>query len=349
MKTFFLSLSVLSFAFGAQDSAQIRNLENRVSALEQRKGGAGVIRPSAGANLDDDVGISLDAELLIWKAHQTGMNFAQGVVGNFDSSGSPYLKPNFCFDPGVRLDFGVRPSHDDWQMDAVWTFFYNKAKKSYDSSYKYVTPLFETQPSNASLFKTDNVSSIWRNHLNMIDLELSRYSFMSKWVSVKPYIAIRNIWLYQKFNVQSVFENTFYETRMKSDLWAIGPRGGFELKFGMGEGFYFFNNTSAALLWGFFKNNQATYAKSSTLVRQTRPMDIHTSTYNFDIALGLGWDKRFDDNHYRVSIRGAWEHHIFFDTNYFNSTPGANTFYAIDVPNGNYTLEGFTLTFRFDF
>lgn len=348
MKSLLLTLSLISLSLHASEEAQIRNLENRVSALEQRKSAGGVILPSAGANLDDDVGISLDAELLIWKAHQTGMNFAQGVVDNFVTSKSPYLKPNFCFDPGVRLAVGIRPTHDDWQIDGIWTHFYTKAKRSYDNAQTGLVALFETAP---SLARANALSSVWRVNLNMIDVELSRACFMSKWMSIKPFIGVRNAWLYQKYNVSAALANALIaESQMKSKLWGIGPIAGFDIKFGFGEGFYFFNNTSGSLLWGFFKNSQASVAQSgSTYTRYPRSLDVHTSTYNVDMSLGLGWDKRFDDNHYRISIRAAWEHHIFFNTNYFQSNASLNTFEALDSVNGNFTTEGFTLAFRFDF
>jgi hypothetical protein len=336
-----------------------------MSALEQRKNGGGVILPSAGANLDDDVGICLDAELLIWKAHQTGMNFAVGVTEasntaatTYSTSSDPYIKPNFCFDPGVRILFGLRPSHDDWQIDASWTNFYTKASTNYDSTQVPVLPLFEShQPASLTTISpsdlSSSVSGVWRANLNFIDLDLSRASFLSKWMSVKPYISVRNLWLYQKYNVSAAFSGSqasVANAQMKSNLWAIGPRGGFELKFGMGEGFYFFNNSSAALLWGFFKNSQNSVETSSNRIYSyPRSVYVHTSTYNFDMSLGLGWDRKIDDNHYRISIRGAWEHHIFFDTNYFKSYADLSFIEAQDSPKGNFTTEGFTLALRFDF
>lgn len=342
MKPLLFSLSLLAITLHADD-ARVRNLENRVSALEQRKNVGGVILPSAGANIDDDVGVSFDAELLIWKAHQTGMNFASGDLTN--TMTNPFLKPNFRFDPGVRASFGIRPEHDDWQLDAVWTYFYTKAKKNYEQPTNTLTPFFMTNENPSGY-----ISSVWRVNWNMIDLELSRASFMSKWMSLKPVIAIRNTWLYQKYNISSAPSTTVYTSAMKSNLWAIGPKFGLEAKFGMGEGFYFFGNTAASLLWGFFKNSQATETQSgSSYTSIPRNIDIHTSTYNVDLALGLGWDKRFDDNHYRFSIRGAWEHHAFFNTNYFISDASLDTFKAFDTPYGNFTTEGFTLTLRFDF
>lgn len=347
MKSILLSLSLISLSLHASEEAQIRNLENRVSALEQRKNGGGVILPSAGANLDDDVGLCFDAELLIWKAHQTGMNFAQGLVSTTTNK-SPFLKPNFSFDPGVRLQIGLRPNHDDWQIDAIWTHFYTKAKRSYENNQEGLLPLFETAP---SIQASNALSSVWRVNLNMIDLELSRACFMSKWMSLKPFIGIRNAWLYQKYNVSAALAaSTLAESQMRSNLWGIGPIAGFDIKFGMGEGFYFFNNTSGSLLWGLFKNSQASVAQtSSTTTRYPRSMDVHTSTFNLDMSLGLGWDKRFDDNHYRLSIRAAWEHHIFFNTNFFQSNASQANFVAFDSVNGNFTTEGFTLAFRFDF
>lgn len=356
MKSLILSLSLIAVSMQAAEDPRLRNLDNRVSALEQRKNGGGVILPSAGANLDDDVGICLDGELLIWKAHQTGMNFAQGVVGaNETTSTNPYVKPNFRFDPGLRLQFGLRPSHDDWELDAVWTHFYTKAKQNYENSQIPVLPLFGLhQPSGTTANDVStSVSAVWRVNLNIIDLELARASFLSKWVSVKPYIALRNLWLNQKYNVTAALPTTpqIGSSQIRSNLWAMGPRAGFELKFGLGEGFYFFNNTSASLLWGFFKNSQTTVQQTGNLSTSypRGPVDVHTSTYNVDMSVGLGWDRKFDDNHYRISIRGAWEHHLFADTNFFQSSAFLNTFTANDTPNGNFTTEGFTLSLRFDF
>jgi hypothetical protein len=49
--TSLIALSNLSFADG--DTAQMRNLENRVSALEQRKGASGMINPQGRAQIKD--------------------------------------------------------------------------------------------------------------------------------------------------------------------------------------------------------------------------------------------------------------------------------------------------------
>jgi hypothetical protein len=343
MKSLFFSFSILSLQLYANNDAHLRNLENRVSALEQRKNGGGVILPTAGANLDDDVGICIDAELLIWKSHQTGMNFVQGANYN-GFAAYPYGKPSYNFNPGVRVDLGLRPVHDDWQIDAIWTGFYNKAKNTYTSSTESLNALFQT---TATLDPASQVSGVWRVNLNMIDLAISRASFFSKWMSVKPYLAVRNVWLHQKYTINASGISSVYggsaESQMKSYLWAIGPMAGFELKFGMGEGFYLFNNSSGAILWGFFENTQNSSGPASS--DYVSGMDIHTSTFNVNMSLGLGWDHKFDDNHYRLSLRGAWEHLVFFNTNYFQSS----SFIPIDTPNGNYTIEGFTFAVRFDF
>jgi len=354
MKSIFLSLSLISLSLSASEEAQLRNLENRVSALEQRKNGGSLILPSSGANLDDDVGISLDAELLIWKAHQTGMQFAQGVASGGVTSAAPFVKPDFHFDPGLRVDFGIRPIHDDWQIDFIWTTYYTKAKKNYDDSLVPVLPLFQ-QVLPESVIEdslTSSVSAIWRVNYNTIDLELARHNFLSKWLAMKPYIAIRNVWLHQKYNVVAPFsqDGSVSEDAMKSNLWAIGPRAGFELRFALGEGFYLFNNTSASILWGFFDNSQNTSSREgASRTRYPRHIDIHTSTFNVDMSLGMGWDKKFDDNHYRFCLRAAWEHHVYFDTNYFQSNAMLATFEATDTPYGNFTIEGVTVSMRFDF
>ena len=263
------------------------------------------------------------------------MNYAHG--GSAVASTDPMKKINFRFDPGIRAQFGVRPKHDDWEFDAVWTHFYAKSSGSTSDS---VFPNF--YPPSATV--STSTSATWRLNMNVADLELSRATYISKWLSTRPYLSLRGAWIGQKYLINSngVANSS---SDMQSYLYSVGPRGGFDLKFGLGQGLYVFNDSSAAMLWGYFKNTQNTLGATSYY----RNMNVHTTTFNVDMSLGLGWDRLVDEGHYRVSLRGSWDHSIYFDANYFASYPALATIDAFDTARGNLSLEGFTFAFRLDF
>ena len=58
------------------DDMQMRNLENRVAALEQKKGANGIINPAANPPTRDATGLFITADFLYWKAHESGLAYA---------------------------------------------------------------------------------------------------------------------------------------------------------------------------------------------------------------------------------------------------------------------------------
>lgn len=59
----------------AVDDMQVRNLENRVSALEQRRGANGMINPPARPVVKDGVDLWLQAEALFMHATEDGIHY----------------------------------------------------------------------------------------------------------------------------------------------------------------------------------------------------------------------------------------------------------------------------------
>src|SRR5690242_17282677 len=55
------------------DTAQMRNLENRVSALEQRKGASGMINPQGRPQVRDGYDVFVFGDVLVWNAHENGL------------------------------------------------------------------------------------------------------------------------------------------------------------------------------------------------------------------------------------------------------------------------------------
>src|SRR3569832_534456 len=70
-----LSLVAITSVVSAVDDMQVRNLENRVSALEQRREANGMINPPARPVVKDGVDLWLQAEALYMHATEDGVSY----------------------------------------------------------------------------------------------------------------------------------------------------------------------------------------------------------------------------------------------------------------------------------
>src|SRR5260370_1006866 len=110
-------------ALSAGDEARVRNLENRVTALENSKNGNCLVNPAARPFAPDCWGFYVKVEPLIWQAHVNGLPVVlvdySGTVPA-DESYSRYKTISFNWDWGVRVGLGFNSTHDAWDMLAQW-------------------------------------------------------------------------------------------------------------------------------------------------------------------------------------------------------------------------------------
>lgn len=357
MKNSFLSTSMTLFALSmattfANDKAQVKNLENRVTALEQRKGSNGIILPPAGPVLDNDYGIALDVEFLYLKSNVKGISPGQEI----SISGAPHeegdsILLDWQLNPGARAFIAYRPTHDNWEVRATWMYLYSKASVNQTApSGFYISSNFPPEPSYFPEGTTypNQISGHWRMNFNQIDLDLSRNSYLSKWLALRFVGGLRTAWLFQDLNYSlsgGSIPNTgsfISYTRMSNDFWGMGPRIALDTRWGLGQGFSIFVNGGASLLWGFFKTNTYGYATTtgqSTSFAQAR-MLVHTDIAVFDLDVGLSYDTSFYDDQFHFGFKAGWEHHLYSETSMFGGS---------DTPQGSTTTEGLMLSARFDF
>lgn len=346
--TCFSALSV----FAASNSAEMKNLENRVTALEQRKSSNGTILPPAGPVLDNDYGVVFDVEFLYLKAHETntylaGQNAMSTTTTSPDFIDKVFLK--WDMNPGVRAFIGYRPKHDNWEVRATWMYIRSKAHQNFTATPGYyLAPRLMASNVDTGAFGPTSVSARWRQNLNQIDLELSRNCYVSKWLAIRPQASLRTAWLYQDLNytlygaAKANTELTYTDiTRLSNDFWGIGPRLGLDTKWGLGSGISLFGDASASLLWGFFKTYTSSYKTGLVnYVDAQERMLQHTDIAVIDVDVGIAYDKTFSDNQYHFGFKAGWEHHLFLETNMFGGS---------DSANGSTTLQGLVLSARFDF
>jgi major outer membrane protein len=335
------ALSLVAFTGvvnAASDDAQMRNFENRLTALEQKKGAGGVINPSARPVVKNGVDIFVTGEVLVWKAHQDEMSYAAKVdsipVRNAPQSGA-ISNWKGKWGTGFRLGIGYDMEHDGWDVDLYWTRYYQTSRRhTTGNRHGIFQPLFQlTQESgSALLYTTEAHDKKWKLRLDMIDLEMGREFFVSKWLTIRPHVGLRNIWVRQKFRVE--YEGGSYGSgpinsylsggtaayvNFKNNFWGIGLRSGLDSQWGLGCGLSIYAKLAFSLLWGQMKETETQTVISSTddtsLVGDKGRDIFHICRPVTDMALGLRYDTTFSDDSYALGVFAGWEHHYFWSQN----------------------------------
>ncbi|MBS3904864.1 MAG: hypothetical protein KGZ39_06025 [Simkania sp.] len=382
------SLVALTSLLNAAEETQMRNLENRVSALEQRKGSNGMINPPARPVVRDGVGLSLQGDVILWQASESGMTYA---VQNFPDTQNPTAitflnngkakNPHGEWDWGFKLAAGYDMPHDGWDLFLQWTRFYTDNNEHGTSAPTNGTifPSF----TNGSLLTTGGgpgaattgfaaVSAHWRLHLNLLDLELGREFYVSKWLTLRPHAGLRNAWIDQHLNCtytngsladgsSAVLTNQNIAVHMKNNYWGMGIRGGLDGNWGLGGGFSLFSDLAAALLLGHFDVSQTETSPTTTATNASGRLGysnhFRATRVTLDMAMGVRYEHLFSDDRYGFMLQLGWEQHLFFSQNQLarffgggaaNATvtgaAGANV-----VGQGDLSTQGVTLSAKFDF
>lgn len=391
-----MSLVAFTGVLNAADDASMRNLENRVTALEQKRGANGMINPPARPVIREGADVFFSAELLIWKPREDDLNYATEL-----SSGIPTADNTFRdakvqnwkgkWNAGVRLGLGWNTSYDGWDLSLFWTHFNSRNKKSHDGNDCDCCPcapgVFQPEyfPKDycgggnlTPIYVTEAENKRWKLRLNMLDLELGREFFVSKWMTLRPHVGVRGAWIRQKFKVEYEGGNMFSsaasncttcacfvtdagsfaagtvtedEISMKNNFWGVGLRAGLDSQWGLGAGFSLFGKLALSALWGKFKVNQV-HELENTAGVEGRIM-VMKNNFNvcrpiMDLALGLRYDTTFSNDSWGFGVWAGWEHHYFWGQNKLFKMVGAN-YDVVDQNDGDLSVAGVNIGVSFDF
>lgn len=347
------------------DNAQMRNLENRVSALEQRRGASGMINPPGRPQVKGGADLFVFADLLYWNAHENGLSYAivnEGSASNLAHAQIKNLhgKWNWAFRAGI----GYNLPHDGWDLNLTWLRFTDNCHKgTHAGSNHFIFPV-NVDPINplASNATATKAHGNWHLNLNQLDLDLGREFFVSKWLTLRPHFGLRTNWIRQKgendyknFTPSSSSRNRV-EHEMKDKWWGLGLEGGLDTQWGLGNGFSIFADLASAILYGFhdFDIDEENHPATGIANSNGDVVDIDNSSYRIshpilDLAAGLRYDFMFSDDRFHIGFQLGWEHHVYFSQNQFPVFTTANVPGNFVRNQGDLTLQGWTFAARFDF
>ncbi|NGX46352.1 MAG: hypothetical protein K940chlam2_01542, partial [Chlamydiae bacterium] len=156
-----------------------------------------------------------------WNAYQDGMEYAiDNQVVNPDVSGgtnaglnnlidASYKNPDFSWDFGFKLGIGYNTTHDGWDVGAVWTHFRTSSHTHIEAEAAdnhTLLPLWSAfAPSTGGggvLWATD-IESHWKLNIDLVDIDLGRQFWTSKYLTMRPHIGLRLAWIKQEYQIEN--------------------------------------------------------------------------------------------------------------------------------------------------
>ena len=308
----------------------------------------------------DAANVDIFADLLVWCAQESGADNWAVVIATSGSKTSCDIKETrFNWNAGFRAGLGYGMRHDQWDTQLYYTRFCTQGNEHVSANpdtvfSPFLGNFFVNNSTGAGLsgIVYEKASVRWTVHFNMFDWELGRGFWVSKALSLRPFIGLKGGWIYQsihsKWQNPHVSASQLFNTgteNLKNDFWGVGPCGGLSMKWNLiacpCQCFSLFGDFSGALMYGHwifedvYKNdiNQEIVIKTSHL--KSAATMVRT-------LMGLGWDTNFSQDRFHFSVKLGYEMQFWLDQLQFYSFDAGRLSNVL-------TLQGGTLEFRFDF
>lgn len=369
---------------------ELKSLNERVSQLEENRGSNVGLSPSTRPENRNGNGVFFTIEGLYWQATQKGMTYAikgsnsSPVINNDIHSKSK--KPEFDWTAGFRVGLGYNTRHGGWDLYASYTRFRFSTKTSEsitDYNPLFLGPEFISPFWIAKVFPLNlpgilqSAKANWKVNLNLLDLELGREFFVSKWLTLRPFVGLRSAWIDQDYILRFYRQTpeisgtptipastSVWKLDMDNDFWGLGLRAGLNTKWILGAGWSVYGNGALSILDGHFHNR---YKEIGQVVVGGFPSNdsfidrnkLHTDVAIADLALGFRWEKSVDKERILIAFWAGYEQHIFFEQNQFMNyqydfTPVIPDNPSVEGPSyftngGSLTTHGAVFGFEFGF
>lgn len=370
------SLVAFTSVINAADEMQMRNLENRVTSLEQRKGSNGMINPPANPKVKEGADVIITGEVTYWKAHQNGMEYA---FENFSTVTAPPLtgkteRPRHKYDWGFKVGLGYVLPHDGWDVYANYTRFNGHkhnchscgdtcncscAPRTFYPTYLIpCTTGTGTAAADGSCFTVTEACGKWKVRLNRLDVELGREFFVSKWLTLRPFMGLAGVIITQHNDIDYaggtyVAAGHVIEHKMRNQFRGGGVRGGLNSQWDFAKDWSVYGNLALNLLYGKFNVKQSATDETlstgslSTLYKINNPTIVGRPVA--DLGIGVQWEHAFADDSFFMSFNVGWEQHYYWGQNQFMRFAQGSTPSAYVENQGDLSLAGWVFGARFDF
>jgi hypothetical protein len=331
------------------------------------------ITPNAGPRVAHGADVFITADFIWWKATQDGLTYAMtGALGTYSAqlvtvppgitSKGSVKDPDFGWEPGFKVGLGLNLSHDGWDLFAQYTW-YQSDQSSSTNSPGITNAVSAPVPTLIALGETRR-SADWDLHFNVIDLELGRNFYVSQFLTLRPHAGFKGTWQYQDFDSRIRPESGFalnnllipkepqllpvgsvYKSSQDHDLWGLGVRLGLDTSWYFVKNWSIFARVAWTAMWTHYdvdrKDTVNTGDPNLDITFVNNNLDNYRVRYVGELELGLCWEIWFYDDNYHFAIQAGWEEQVWINYGSFIR--------LYNDANGDLSLHGLNLKFRFDF
>ncbi|MES2200416.1 MAG: Lpg1974 family pore-forming outer membrane protein [Chlamydiota bacterium] len=312
------------------------------------------ITPSAGPRVVDGVDMFFTGDYIYWTAREDNLEYAStGYTNDDDHSVDSGLSksPKSQYKTGFKAGFGFNFGHDCWDSLLNYTWFQsNNNKSSITADYEDgLTPSFDPYISLGSADFFNSAKSKWDFHFNTIDWELGRNCYISKYLSLRPFVGLKGSW--QKQTLKNCYKGEVadlafsYHNNTNSSFWGVGIRSGLNTSWHLSESWSLYGDLALSALWSSFDNHRNDSYHTPSLGK-IHPVSTRGSTNTLapvlELAMGLRKDVWFFQDRLHIGLQAGWEEQIWWDQNHLSLNKGL-------AREGNLYLQGLTARLRLDF
>ncbi len=321
------------------------------------------VTPSADPDVTRWADPYLTADFIWWRATQEGLDYAYNGVGNdsvpVNATKGEMHHPHFSYEPGFKVGFGLKFRHDGWDFFSQYTWLHvndskGSVKANTSGSSLVYSNLFYPIANNVRTFTAQEAEATWTLHLNVLDVELGRNFWISKWLTLRPYVGMKFNWTEQHYNVgfetldnsslnQNLQGSNVY-SKMDQDQWAVGLRTGLDTAWYMAKRWSIFGELALnGMLNDFDVSRKDRIHRVDGISYTQAHVDRHAHYVSaiLEWALGLRFETTFHSDDYMFMLQAGWEEQIWFGQNQFvffnnNNSGGDLSFQGLTVKAGFY-------------
>ncbi|MGC1877936.1 MAG: Lpg1974 family pore-forming outer membrane protein [Rhabdochlamydiaceae bacterium] len=363
-KHLFLLSSLFTISTGflsAQQSNRQPQQSNRQPQQQQPESVTtqpkGMITPAVAPRVRNGADVIITADFIWWKTNISGMEYATSGVadgGHFVPLGSSTKRghvhqPNFDFQPGFKVGAGLDFAYDGWDLYADYTWLNGETKRNSISAHdgngaRNLVPL---SSNNGGIGQIDiaKESSRWRQHFNVVDLELGRNFFISRFLTLRPHFGLKSAWIHEKLKIESKSADATLKAfqKRKQTLWGIGTRAGLDTVWHFARNWGVYGDIAFTALWSDFHFKAKDHVDNMTTgvdATNFHTREVITEVIPvFETGIGLTYMTWFNQDSCQFVISAGWEEQIWLGFNHL-----------VDFDRtGNLSVQGLTLKVGFVF
>ncbi|QVL57594.1 MAG: MOMP family protein [Simkaniaceae bacterium] len=324
-----------------------------------------VITPNAGPKVDHGIDVCITADFIYWTARMDGLSYAitGSSDGTLNASKGSVQYPDWRWKPGFKVGLGLNLPHDGWDIYAEYTWLHSRAWDATSINHKGILPTWDISHLDQFSTTTASITSAranWKVHINTFDLSLGRNYFISKFLTLRPFVGFKGSWIKQDYHVRySVLINPLNSTlRMKNDqsYWGIGLRTGMNTAWHLTQAWSLYGDFALSALWSQFEvdrkdtrldeannggANNPSLNTSITVVNSSN--DFHTLKGVLELGLGVRGEWWVFEDRYHFLVQAGWEEQLWINHN------NLMKLHFTQSDHGDLTLQGLTIKARFDF